>query len=486
MMRFINGLPHQPLPYLSVGHIFQVLNAAIFDIEQPEASAGFKMEHYQVDYATGFFPQEPPPRLSGQFELWENALEDAEGKLSLGEDTRESAKAKRPYGETWRERVMTVSMVTVNHIRQLRLTTSQFPLLETDHLANEPRLLQRAHLVLAHLINFYVHSQPPSGTSDPIHVPESLAIPIVRVSRVLGIAPVLTFADTVLWNARPVDPKLPMSANNITLAHTFSTTDAESNFHIANAKSELCGVEILRMIEDYAQLPDFADLHAVTKIARDLRRLATVVQEFTDILQNMKDTVDPYSFYWEVRPWFRGSECGTPKWIYDGVPDSDSLDLAGPSAGQSSVMHAIDVFLDVDHELHQKRSPAPSEANKKADRGFMERMRRYMPGSHQAYLRDLAALPVPVRSLAKTSPLVRESYDLAVLALKKFRDVHMRIVCLYIISMAGTTPPGTPDEASERQGMQVHGRAKGTGGSNVASLLKAGRDATDRCLVGRR
>jgi indoleamine 2,3-dioxygenase len=342
-------------------------------------------------------------------------------------------------------------------------------------------------MVLAFLIHFYVHSQPPSGTSDPIHVPECLAIPIVHISMILGIAPVLTFADTVLWNAKPADPKRPMSANNISLAHTFSTTDAEKNFHIGNAKSELRGVEILRIIEDYAQLPDFADLHAVAKTARDLKRMATVVQDFTDILQNMKDTVDPYSFYWEVRPWFRGSNCGTPKWIYDGIPDSDSLDLAGPSAGQSSVIHAVDIFLDVDHQLHQKRSPAPSEENKKADRGFMERMRRYMPGLHQAYLRDLAALPVPVRSLAKTSPLLRESYDLAVLALKKFRDIHMRIVCLYVISMAGTTPPGTPEEAAERQGAQCEGRAKkGTGGSNVASLLKAGRDATNRTLVGRR
>jgi indoleamine 2,3-dioxygenase len=270
------------------------------------------------------------------------------------------------------------------------------------------------------------------------------------------------------------------------LAHTFSTTSAESNFHIVSAKAELRGVEILRIIEDYAQLPDYADIHAVSKTAKDLRRLATVVQDLTDILQNVKDSVDPYSFYWEVRPWFRGSECGTPKWIYDGVPDSDSLDLAGPSAGQSTVMHAIDVFLDVDHEQRQKRSPAPSEENKKADRGFMERMRRYMPGNHHAYLKDLAALPVPVRSLAKTSPLLRESYDFAVLALKKFRDAHMRIVCLYIISMAGTTPPGTPEEALERQGTQGEGRAKGTGGSNVASLLKAGRDATDRSMVGRR
>jgi len=292
----------------------------------------------------------------------------------------------------------------------------------------------------------------------------------------------------VLWNAKPADSQLPMSASNISLAHTFSNTDAERNFHIASAKAELRGVEILRLIEDYAQLPDFTDLHAVSKTARDLRRLATVVQDITEILQSMKDSVDPYSFYWEVRPWFRGSDCGGSKWIYDGIPNSDSLDLAGPSAGQSTVMHAIDVFLDVDHQLVEKRSPAPSEQNKKADRGFMERMRRYMPGIHQAYLRDLAALPVPVRSLAKSYPLLRESYDQAVLAMKKFRDIHMRIVCIYIISMAGTTPPGTPDEASERQArVQSHGgRARGTGGSHVASLLKAGRDATDRAVVGKR
>ncbi|KAI9460037.1 Indoleamine 2,3-dioxygenase [Russula earlei] len=342
-------------------------------------------------------------------------------------------------------------------------------------------------MVLAFLINFYVHSHP-SGSPTPIHVPECLAVPIVEVSRVLGIAPVLTFADTVLWNAKPADPKLPMSANNISFEHTFSSTIAEKNFYILSAKAELRGVEILRIIEDYAQIPDFTDLHAVTKTARDLRRLATVVQDLTDILQNMKETVDPHSFYWEARLWFRGSDCGgSPKWIYDGIPESDTLDLAGASAGQSTVMHAIDVFLDVDHQLHQKRSPAPSEENKKADRGFMERMRRYMPGAHHAYLRDLGALPVPVRSLAKTSPLLRESYDLSILALKKFRDAHIRIVTLYVISMAGTTPPGTPEEASERRGMQREGgRAKGTGGSNVASLLKAGRDATDRSLVGRR
>ena len=364
-----------------------------------------------------------------------------------------------------------------------KLTLPQFPVLDTDHLVDEERLLQRAHMILTFLVHFYVHSQPPRDTPMPIHVPESLAIPLTNVSRALGIAPVMTFADAVLWNAIPADSQLPMSASNIKFAHAFSSNSAERGFHIASAKAELRGVEILRIIEDYAHLPDIVDVHAVSKTARDLRRLVTVVQDLTDILQNVKEAVDPYSFYWEVRPWFRGS--GASKWIYDGVPDSDSLDLAGPSAGQSSVMHALDVFLDVDHQLHQKRSPAPSEENKRADRGFMERMRRYMPGDHQTFLRELAALRVPIRARAKTSPLLRESYDLAILALKKFRDAHMRVACLYVISMANTTPPGTPEEGSERQRVQL-GPREGTGGSHISSLLKAGRDATDRTLLARR
>lgn len=89
-----------------------MFNSAVFRLEPPEAPTGFKLEDYNVDYATGFFPPEPLPRLTGRFEIWEDALDDAEGQLSLGEDTRESAKVKRPYGEAWRERVRKVRVVT--------------------------------------------------------------------------------------------------------------------------------------------------------------------------------------------------------------------------------------------------------------------------------------------------------------------------------------------------------------------------------------
>ena len=109
-MSFITGLPHRSSSYFFIGDLFRVLNSAVFGLEPSEITAGFQLKSYDVDSAMGFFPPEPLPRLSGQFELWEHALDDAEGSISLGEDTRECAKAKRPYGESWRERVRTVSM----------------------------------------------------------------------------------------------------------------------------------------------------------------------------------------------------------------------------------------------------------------------------------------------------------------------------------------------------------------------------------------
>lgn len=68
------------------------------------------MENYDIDGATGFFPPQPLKRLEGAFELWEKALEEAEGNLSLGSDGRAEAKARRANGEAWRARIRSVSV----------------------------------------------------------------------------------------------------------------------------------------------------------------------------------------------------------------------------------------------------------------------------------------------------------------------------------------------------------------------------------------
>lgn len=313
----------------------------------------------------------------------------------------------------------------------------------------------------------------------------------MAVSQVLRIAPVLTFADTVLWNWELVDPKQPATLENMRFGQElFSGTEDERNFYFGSARADLIGVQMLHIFNDYHNLPNVTDLSSISKINRLLARLAAVIQEIDESVQSMRQIVDPHIFYWEVRPWFNGSPSSPSDaaWIYEGVENMSKLDLSGPSAGQSSVMHALDLFIDVDHKLRQRRYPAPSDANKRADHGFMERMRRYMPGKHRDYLAYIAEYPRPIREVAQSTPAVRDAYNTAVTALKKLRDRHMRVACLYIVSMSRSTMPpvGCPMYAMarrmEREAAKT-GPATGTGGNQLSLLLKAGRDATARTAL---
>ena len=337
-------------------------------------------------------------------------------------------------------------------------------------------------MVLAFLLHFYAHSIQKSSKDASILIPRSISVPLVAVSRELGIAPVLTFADTVLWNWEFVNPQESLSVNNIRYVNLLSGSETEQAFYVVSAAVELKGVEMLQIIEGFMNLPNTSEYSAVAKINNDLLRLKKIVDELTDIFQSVRETVDPTEFYWLCRPWWTGSETkgdSQPTWIFEGVPEYAKLDLSGPSAGQSTVMHALDVFLDIDHKLvHHHRQPAPSENNKKADTGFMERMRCYMPGLHREYLERLASSPRNLRSVAQCNPALREAYNDVVAALKRLRDVHIRVVTLYVVTQSHSAPPADI-HMKDRDG----GKARGTGGMEASNLLKAGRDATARAML---
>lgn len=136
----------------------------------------------------------------------------------------------------------------------------------------------------------------------------------------------------------------------------------------------------------------------------------------------------------------------------------------------------------------------------------MTRMRKYMPGSHQAFLAliDRSSSPSPacsvpssVRDLAAQYPAqLHEPYNAAVMALKKFRDIHIQIACLYIVTQSRKAATGHGHGAGiESMSTMVMPSAcpmmakkdrepiRGTGGNELASLLKACRDATKRALL---
>lgn len=513
---------------------------------------------FDVDVRTGFMPPDPAverlPRGS-KYDVWEQALVAARGGGGVGTALRLGGAGDARAARAWRAGVESMDVLSVHDL------TGSVP------------MLRRAHLVLAFLLHFYVHTTSQGATSSAdevaaaITIPPSISVPLLQVCPLLGLPPILTYADTVLWNSHAANPRLPASlpAGNtyVRSLETFTNTPDEEHFYLTSARCELAGVEALALMRASLDEAFMADGVALTRLTRYLAQLARQIDVIGDIILDVTKGCDPAVFYHLIRPWFKGGDAGGGGWIFQGVdeetarrrPSLGSVDgdvavgaehaqhvrqstaaseinspphrsapkgrtFSGPSAGQSSLIHALDVFLMVDH--------APTVAEATAEDTFMTRMLEYMPQPHRSFLRHLQLAPRPVRALVlrhrSDRPQLAAAYDEALDALKRLREKHMRIASLYIIQQARRPPTaeliamGAPVPESSAQEDVGYGAAalhdtpakpsrpqlaphslsefiaerqsaadeqvKGTGGTALIKFLKMCRDNTVKTRIG--
>jgi len=378
------------------------------------------------------------------------------------------------------------------------------PILETKPLAGDEVVLRRAHHVLAWILHFYVHSIPAEEEDEKTVIPRSLTIPLLRVCAVLELPPVLTYSDTVLYNwdfqdqIDALDDRIPTPTTPLKSLTLFTSTVTEREFFLVCARVELRGVRALDLMRATMDELFIGDDIALRRISGYLEKLTGVVEGMTSELKGLKARgCDPDVFYREVRPWIRGadSDLSAKKWVFEGLdleeeedggePMWNPVELSGPSAGQSSIVHALDVFLGVDKHTHAVGSFQSTESaeDAAAKTSFLTRMQQYMPRQHRSFLQHLAANPRPLREFVvntKPGELV-EAYNGAVKALKEFRDGHMIIVALYIVGPARRVQKEAR-EAREAKAVE-RSRLRGTGGTDMVRFLKTVRDETKSALL---
>jgi len=213
------------------------------------------------------------------------------------------------------------------------------------------------------------------------------------------------------------------------------------------------------------------DSLAHTRIAAYLFSLSTIIDQLSVTMEAVALHCTPSSFYHDIRPWFNGGE-----WTH--LPSRQITNFGGPSAGQSTLVHALDVFLGISHD----------STSTDHDETFMMRMSNYMPHHHRNFLRHLSKQDPTIRSLALVSSLANESplveaYDSSIESLKRFRDAHMRVVYRFIVGPARDARM-KEERLKKSQGQKVEKELKGTGGTNLESFLKSTRDRTREALLG--
>ncbi|KAJ3838957.1 Indoleamine 2,3-dioxygenase [Lentinula raphanica] len=460
----------------------------VVDLSQPNFN-NLEHELFDVDLRTGFMPSRPPlGRLPAPWAIWEDLLDGARSESLQPGDKLYISSAEMARSEQWRVRVRQIKLLPVHD-----LETS------IEH-------LRRAHLVLTFVMHFYVQTLPPNSS---IVIPRPIAIPLLQVAKILDLPPVITFSDTVLYNWYLDSPsengihELPTTNNHIKCQTLFTNTPDESAFYLCSARIELHGARALSIMRSTTNEIAVGDFLAIPRLTAYLNSLSTTIDELKALLMEVREECDPDIYYNIVRPWFRGEDSDTyldpgsgkkRKWIFEGAGDYTDLnmlppdrELSGASAGQSSLIHALDVFLGVNHE--QQNGPS-----------FMKRMQRYMPRQHRRFLDHLGKNPRPLRefvmSVSSGEPndgavALKEAYNRAVMSLKAFRDSHMIIAALYIIGPARRAAEGAakaanrtafddsqkPLEVSVVADTAVTG-ITGTGGTSLVQFLKDVRSRT--------
>lgn len=401
------------------------------------------------------------------------------------------------------------------------------PVLSTSELSKSEVMLRRAHHVLTFILHTYIHSLPPSADpTAPIYIPAPLSIPLLEVSADLVIPPILTYSDNVLYNWE-------LTSTDTTMTHidplqlrtqtTFTGTPDEEHFYLTSSRIELVGVAalaLLRSIEDEAFV---GDLLSLQRISHYLSQLVGVIDDMTAVLNDVRHGCDPAVFYEQIRPWFCGQD--SRPWVFEGTSKAnlkEPTELSGPSAGQSSIIHVLDIFLGVDEFSHTHvpggTRPTPI-INAEKQSPFLERMQVYMPRHHRAFLNHLKQSPRSLRSIVMALPPpfsptdgspcntfspeevevrkdLKAAYNASVTALKRFRDAHIRIATLYIISQArrvqhesevdpcpvGTTTTATEDPLDANKSNDAM-QCKGTGGTDLMPFLKGVRDRTAAAVI---
>lgn len=299
---------------------------------------------------------------------------------------------------------------------------------------------ERAMLLLSFFAHAYVHLPP-----EPVdYIPETVAIPWIKVANALKRKPVISHSSIVLQNWKRLDPARPIQMDNLALlCHFYGGLD-ESWFYLLTVEIEQVGAKAIPIVLEAMQKVEEGMLDQAT--AR-LKEVTQILGQMLSVFRRMYECCDPYIFYHRVRPFIASFE----KVEYKGT-GLEVQSHHGASAAQSSLLQFFDAAFGIEYENTETRE-------------YLHLMRRHMPYKHAEFL-EYVGKTSSIREKATKSQDLEQVYKEAVQLLIEFRNEHLKMVALYII----------------KQAKESQNDAKGTGGTNPMVFLKSVRNQNEEVV----
>ena len=356
------------------------------------------LKKYHIDPERGFLPgKDPSQKLPEQFESWE----------SLAENLSEYLKTER-----LREKIDSLPLIND-------------PGFETD------AEWERAMLLLSYFAHSYVHAPPSPST----HIPDTIAIPWIKVSKHLRRKPILSHSSSVLNNWRRTNLAKPISIGNMETLIQFYGSPDERWFFLITIEIEYAGAIAIPLMLEIINCVEEGDYINATRI---MDRIHHILISMTDILEKMYDGCDPEVFYTSIRPFLASFE-GIR---YEGT-ELEPQSHHGGSAAQSSLIQFFDAALGIRNEDPDTRE-------------YLELMRKHMPYKHAEFLEYVEGCS-SIGSKYQENEEFKNSYETCLNLLLHFRNTHYKMVAVYIM----------------KQAKKSQAEAVGTGGTSPMEFLNS-------------
>ncbi|KIW86658.1 uncharacterized protein Z519_12713 [Cladophialophora bantiana CBS 173.52] len=307
-----------------------------------------------------------------------------------------------------------------------------------------------------------------NGLGPPLDtLPKQIALPLSYLSKELGIAPLGTYASTVLWNSRRKDPARGWSLDNVSIDLTFTGTEDESWFYKVSVCVEVAGAQALWsllsiLLEIRQSKPDLGLIQ---------RHFQKAQASFDEMLATLVETrkMNSEVFYWDIRPNFGGWHLILPQGVhYAGVDEASVYrSYVGISAAQSSLFRAFDIIFDISHS-----EPGAT---------YLRKMHEYMPSPHARFLGDLKAnFSGTLRAFITDHEELSDTYNQCLRNLAKFRAVHRGLVQKYAVQEASRPKKRAFGLAKS---VTAGGGVQGAGGTPIELFLRSTWEKTEKAMV---
>ncbi|XP_044135134.1 indoleamine 2,3-dioxygenase 2 isoform X2 [Bufo gargarizans] len=346
--------------------------------------------------------------------------------------------------------------------KKLQGEVAKIPELDTQHLKGH-RQLRLARVMLTHIIMGYVWQ---NGETAGLKVlPRNLAVPFSNVSQILGLPLIIVHADLVLANWKRKDPTGPLTIENLSTIVSFPGGDNLQGFILVTLLVEVAAIPGVNAVIRTVSAVQEDDKQMLLSALQDLKQSIT---KMTAALQLTYDYVNSDVYYNTIRTFLSGwkDNPNMPEgMLYEGVSE-EPLHFSGGSAAQSSVYHALDELLGIQHQ--------PDSAD------FLLRMRSYMPPAHNQFINWVREAPNLLEYVSRSEdPTLLSTFNQCISALTELRSLHIRIVSNYIIT-AGARARMKKNQ-TENWGQEQQER--GTGGSQMMTFLKSVRDTCKEGII---